>query len=127
MRSNNVDPLCCFCGRPTPRHNPRETFTLNLGQDRGPRVVLCWHHAGGCAVSDPLCTAIAEADALPDAEAGDLQIAAVYLRLLDRLASEHGAEVLRAAVDVRRDADDPRVTLRGPGLLWGRRSARGRR
>lgn len=121
-------PRCCLCGEPVVLHDTRETFTLNVGEPSGgPVAVLRWHHARGCAERDPLHLEIAEASNLPDGGEGDLIVAAVYLRILDRLGAEHGPDVLRAAVDIRRDVDDVRVTLRGPGLLWGRRSDRVRR
>jgi hypothetical protein len=104
-------------------HDSAATFTLNLSEPgRGPWVVLRWHLASGCAEADPLHMEIADADRLPSGGDGDLLVAAAYLRLLDRLGAEHGPDVLRAAVTVRRDAPDPRMTLRGPGLRWGRLS-----
>jgi len=86
--------------------------------------VLCWHYAAGCLAADALHDEIAAADNLADAALGDTIIAAVYLRLLDRIGETHGPDVLRGAVDIRRDLDHPLITLRGPGLLWGRRSPR---
>lgn len=67
---------------------------------------------------------IAEASSMPDGGDGDVAIADLYLRILDRIGAERGADGLRAAIDIRRDVDDVRVTLRGPGMEWGRRSPR---
>jgi hypothetical protein len=116
--------VCCFCGEVVALHDARETFTLNIGEPSGPAVTLRWHYAKGCAEGDPISMEIAEASALPDGPEGDLMVAAAYLKLLNRLLADHGEEVLQAAVDVRRDVDDPWVTLRGPGASWGRRSER---
>lgn len=121
-------PVCCFCAAPVDPHDAQATFTLNVGEPGwGPLAVLRWHLAAGCAESDPLHLEIADASNLPDGGEGDLLVASIYLRLLDRLGEQHGPDALRAAVFIRRDVDDPRVTLRGPGLRWGRRSPRGAR
>ena len=123
MSSKRSGVACCFCGEPMPKYGP-DVFTLNLGEpDGGPRVGLSWH-LRGCAEADPLHIEIATATALPDGQEGDDLIAGAYLRLLDRIGSQRGAEGLRAAVNVRRDIESPAVTLRGGGLMWGRRSHR---
>ena len=124
MSSKRPDVACCFCGERMPKFGP-EVFTLNMGEPAGgPRVVLAWHLRRGCAEADPLHIEIADATALPDGREGDDLIAGAYLRLLDRIGSQRGAEGLRAAIDIRRDIGSLTVTLRGPGRSWGRRSLR---
>lgn len=113
-------PRCCYCGQRV-AHGDR--FDLSLERRDAERVVLRWHLAP-CAAEDPLHLALADALRLPDGPEGDDAARAAYLAVRDRVAAEQGAEGLRACIDVRRDLADPRWTLRGPGLSWGRLTPR---
>ena len=112
---------CIYCGHTVARYGD-SVFTLRLGKPGRECVELRWH-LDQCAESDHLHMALAEALNQDDGPDGDDEVARLYLRLLDRTA-ERGVAALRASVDVRRDTTDTGVTLRGDGLLWGRRSAR---
>ena len=112
---------CIYCGHTVARYGD-SVFSLRLGKPGGECVELRWHMES-CAESDQLHMALAEALNQDDGPDGDDEVARLYLRLLDRTA-ERGVAALRASVDVRRDTTDTGVTLRGDGLLWGRRSAR---
>lgn len=115
---------CCYCGETLPRANDG-LFTLRMGEPGdAPVVVLVWHAGLGgkqCASIDPKHLDLADALGLPDGQEHEDAVARAYLRLLDRIGAERGADGLRAAVNVKRDTNDPGVTLRGPGLMWGRR------
>lgn len=112
---------CCLCGA-TVRPIAPETFTLTIDEPPpGPKIRMAWCRP--CAAVDPAHAALADALGLPDGpETGDA-IAGAYSALLDRIVAQRGAQGLRRAIDVRRDAEG-RTTFRGLGLTWGRPSWR---
>jgi hypothetical protein len=126
MARPRVQPRCCFCFAllpPVIEADSREVLEVAIvGLAAGSRVLLRW--CMPCAEADPMHLDLAAALGLPDGEDGDLEVARAHIALVDRIAEQRGANGLRACVDVRRDNDDPRVTLRGDGLEWGRLSAR---
>jgi len=115
---------CVTCGAVVDGYNPG-VFTLKMDEvNGGPCVTLAWCNGvegRRCAEVDPLHLEMAAAQGMSDGQEGDDAVCTAYLRIIDRIAAERGADGLRAAVKVRRDVAHPRVTMRGPGLLWGRR------
>ena len=118
--SRKVPPLCALCFARVAHDGPT-VLVLHMIEPKC-AVTLRWCLA--CAGADPLNAQLAEAEGQAPTHDGD-PVADAYGAILDRAAAQ-GAEVLRGVADVRRDLDDPRRTMRGPGLLWGRPAARAR-
>lgn len=90
---------------------------LSLHEEEA-RVIVRW--CLGCFAEDALAVAMAEGDA----EENDDKFSEAYLALCDRIFLARGADVLKQCVEVRRDVGKLKLTLRGPGRLWGRLSPR---
>jgi hypothetical protein len=94
-------------------------LVLTVDGPSGEQIRLRWHVEGTlCADEDPLHAAMADAVSLPDGPESDRACLLAY-QAVRRRAAEHGVDVLRGVVDVRRDFAMGTRTLRGPGLLWG--------
>ena len=120
---------CAFCFAPL--LNPRAPEVLRVRLDNGPfgMVELCWHKgAEGCFASDPLHLRLADAlDATggyrgPDTAESVQAIFDCYLAIRDRaeMGCARTPSRLRETIAVLRDTAQRGLTLRGPGLLWGR-------
>lgn len=112
--------LCALCFARVAHDGPT-VLALHMIEPKC-AVTLRWCLA--CAGVDPLNAQLAEAERQPPTPDGD-PVADAYEAVVARAAGQ-GDDTLRAVVDVRRDLDDPRRTLRGAGLLWGRPAARAR-
>lgn len=118
--SRKVPPLCALCFARVVHDGP-SVLVLHIVE---PKCAVTLRWCITCAGIDPLNAQLAEAEGQePIAEADDDPLANAYDAILDR-ALARGANVLRGVVDVRRDLNDPRRTMRGAGLLWGRPSVR---
>ncbi len=98
-----------------------QTLTPRLIGGSGEVIDLSWHMAD-CAAADPLHDDLATALCMPvEAEAREATrraYVAIRTRTIQRLG-KRAPELLRQCVIVRRDFNDIRATLRGPGLAWG--------
>lgn len=119
--SRRATPRCALCFETVPYDGPT---ILRIALDEPAcAVTLRWHIA--CATTDPLSAEFAEAVHAEKPAAGeDDPLTDVYRRIVARAAESEDVDRLRGVVDVRRDIDDPRRTMRGPGLLWGLPAAR---
>lgn len=107
---------CCLCHEPV-AHNGPGVIAMNMHEDTG-RIITRW--CRDCFVNDPTTTEFA----VGDAEEDDTRVSIAYLAMCDRIFASRGERVLRECIDVRRDLESSKLTLRGPGAAWGRRSPR---
>jgi hypothetical protein len=98
-------------------------LSVRIVEDGGPVMALRWHMSPTpCYDLDVLHHELAAAIGL-DGPAGADAVREAMTSIRDRAAAR-GDAVLRRTLDIRRDLDDPRYTLRGPGDAWGQKSAR---
>lgn len=105
---------CVFCGELL-RHDSREQLTLRLISHA--HVFLRWHTR--CAEEDLLHLELADAVMGDD----DLVLSRAYAAIVDRCGRET-PDQLRERIDVRKDTNQPGMTMRGRGLAWGKLSRR---
>lgn len=120
---------CAYCLHPLLNPRAPDVLRVRLDNRQFGVVELYWHMgADGCHVADPLHLRLADAlDATgdhrgPDTDESVQAILDCYLAIRDR--AERGCartpSRLREAIAVLRDTTQRGLTLRGPGLLWGR-------
>lgn len=113
---------CCWCGREVDDVGD-DVLSVDIAESRGPRLRLRWHSDPDCFDADPLCHELVAALTTHDeTEAGGAKVALAYDNIRRRVLLDHGDA--RWFVDVRRDYDHSRLTLRGSGEAWGVRSSR---
>lgn len=103
-----------------------EVLTPRLTGSHGEVLDLSWHMYG-CAEADPLHLELADAldSCGPEALRRTRELyTAIRERTVERLGTR-APDFLRQCIIVRRDFNDPRVTLRGRGLAWGVPTKRG--
>ena len=123
--SRQVPPECCWCARPVDRTGDK-VFVLTVSERFGAATSLRWHwNPGDCFELDPLHHEMAAAFEVGDPQERAAAVARSLAAIRER-AAERGEAHLRAAVDVKRDTATPGLTLRAPGLNWGRLTERSR-
>lgn len=119
---------CAFCLHPI--LNPRAPDVLRVRLDNGRfgMVEMYWHIGRTeCMAMDPLHLELADAlDARgnhrgPDTLESATRVFKCYLAIRDRVAANvANPDRLRETIAVLRDTTHRGLTLRGPGLHWGR-------
>lgn len=122
---------CAFCTKPVLNPRAPDVLRVRLDNRQFGIVELYWHKdASECHVNDPLHLRLADAlDATgghrgPDTKESVQAIFDCYLAIRDRaaMAFERNPSRIRETIAVLRDTTQRGLTLRGPGLLWGRNS-----
>lgn len=111
---SNCTHRCVLCGGSL-RHDNHDQLTLRLISHAN--VFLRWHTR--CAEEDPLHLRLAEAVMGDDDEV----LSKAYAAIVDRCGVET-PDQLRDRIDVRKDTNINGMTMRGPGLAWGKLSRR---
>lgn len=118
---------CAFCLNPIQNPRAPSVLRVRLDNQKFGVVELFWHKDGAeCHVADPLHLELADAlDARgghrgPDTPESIARVFGCYFDIRNRIAAVGGARKLREAVAVLRDTTQHGLTLRGPGLEWGR-------
>lgn len=115
---------CALCSEDVPAFGD-SMLTVRIVEDDGPAMALRWHvRPTPCYDLDGLHHELAAAIGL-DGQAGADAVREAMTSIRERAAAR-GDAVLRRTLDIRRDLDDPRYTLRGPGDAWGLKSERAR-
>ena len=110
---------CCYCYDVVSRVDP-DIIAISLHEDTSLMIVR-W--CKPCFEKDPHGYAFAIGGDGPEA---NLQLVQALHAVCDRAFAAKGREGLVRCIDVRKDLSSILKTLRGPGPLWGRQSARKR-
>lgn len=113
---------CCWCGREVDAGGD-DVVCVDIIETHGPRLRLRWHAEPECfaadALNEELVSSLTAFDGTPH---GGERVALAYEAIRRRVVAEYGNAL--QFIDVRRDLDHPRLTLRGSGEAWGVRSSR---
>lgn len=122
---------CAYCFGVLSNPRAPDVLRVRLDNARFGMIELCWHRgAEECHIKDPLHLDLADAlDATgghrgPDTEESIAAIFAVYHSIRERAANarpHHIREIIAVLRDTTQRDDNGRpLTLRGPGIHWGR-------